>query len=156
MERDSVKLEEIGKIINCMRGINNGMQRYSHELKRDYNITGRQLGALRVISHYPEVTLKELSKLMYLHISTVSGILDRLESSGYISRSRRNSDHRELILRLTPKGMKIIKEAPLSGLGYFVVELYKMPLTKIKRIGRTLETLTRTMKIEDNDMKCIS
>jgi DNA-binding MarR family transcriptional regulator len=156
MEGNSVKLDEIGKIINCLRGINCGMQRYSHELKKNYKITGQQLGVLHVINKYPSATLKKLSKSMYLHISTVSGILDRLESSGYIERNRRPSDRRELDIQLTARGKKTIKEAPLSGLVIFVAELHQMPLSKIKNIGQTLEMLARSMKIEDNEMRCIS
>jgi DNA-binding MarR family transcriptional regulator len=156
IDGNSVKLGEIGKIINSLRGINCGMQRYSHELKRDYKITGQQLGVLHIINKYPNGTLKELSKKMYLHISTVSGILDRLESSGYIARNRRASDRRELDIQLTAKGKKTIKEAPLSGLVAFVAELHQMPLPRIRKVGQILEMLARSMKIEDNEMKCIS
>jgi len=54
---------------------------------------------------------------MYLHISTISGIVDRLETGGYLQRRRSTDDRRVVHLRLTEKGKRTILQAPPSGFG---------------------------------------
>jgi MarR family transcriptional regulator, organic hydroperoxide resistance regulator len=152
----SRKQANIGRIINSIRAINKSIQCQSKELEKSFHVTGPQLGALRVIDHLGEPSLKELSEKMYLHVSTVSGIIDRLEAGRYLTRYRNGQDRRAINIRLTDKGTKLIKEAPLSGLGGMIRDLQKLPAPRINQIGRSVELLSRLMNIEENDMKSIS
>lgn len=150
------KQADIGRIINSIRGINNAIQRQSKELEKSFSITGPQLGVMRTISCYPGISLKELSDKIYLHVSTVSGIVDRLEMSGYLTRIRKTDDRRTVTICLTEKGKKVIADAPLSGFGSMVKDLQKLPLAQIRQIEKSMKALSGLMKIEDNDMRFIS
>jgi MarR family transcriptional regulator, organic hydroperoxide resistance regulator len=152
----NIKNDEIGKIVNNIRAIKSGMQRYSQELKKKFNITGQQLGVLHLINQFPGLTLKELGIRMYLHISTVSCIVVRLEKAGFLESKRREKDRRELEFRLTAKGKRIIKRAPISGMGIFIAELRRKPQREIRQISRVLEMLANILGVEDNDVHCIS
>ena len=147
----NIKRDEIGKVVNNIRAIKSGIQRYSQQLKKNFKITGQQLGVLHVINQFPGVTLKELGHRMYLHISTVSGIVDRLENSGLLESKRRAKDRRELEFRLTPKGKRLIKRAPVSGMGAFIAELQHKPLGEVRQVNRVLEMLVKILDLEDND-----
>jgi DNA-binding MarR family transcriptional regulator len=150
------KQDRIGQIVNSIRGINYSLQRQSKELMKSFSITGPQMGALRLISRHPNISLKELSDLMYLHVSTVSGIVDRLETAGYLSRMRRSDDRRAIHINLTEKGTKTVKEAPLSGFANMVHELQKLPDPQVRQIHRSLELLLKLLDIEISDMRHIS
>jgi DNA-binding MarR family transcriptional regulator len=150
------KQDYIRQIVNSIRVINYSLQRQSKELMKSFKITGPQMGALRLISRYPNISLKELSELMYLHVSTVSGIVDRLEAAAYLTRLRRNDDRRAVHISLTEKGLKTVKEAPLSGFANMVHELQKLPDSQVQQMSRSLELLSKLMKIEINDMGRIS
>jgi DNA-binding MarR family transcriptional regulator len=147
------KQDDIGKIVNAIRGINNSLQRQSKELMKSFNITGPQMGALRIISCQPNITLKELSEQMYLHISTVCGIVDRLETAGYLTRCRRPDDRRAIHIGLTKKGSRTVGAAPLSGFATMVYDLQKLQATQVHRICRSLELLSKLMSIETNDIR---
>lgn len=72
---------------------------------------------------------------MYLHISTVSGIVDRLESHGLVVRERQKSDRRVVSLRLTPKGRKTLSRSPdppRSKVARSLENLSKSQLTNMK------------------------
>ena len=145
------KQDNIGQIINSIRGINNSLQRQSKELMRSFKITGPQMGALRIISMHPDISLKGLSDKMYLHVSTVCGIIDRLEGAGYLTRSRNSSDRREIHIRLTEKGTRTVRKAPLSGFANMVHDLQKLPPTKVRKISESLNLLSSLMDVETND-----
>jgi DNA-binding MarR family transcriptional regulator len=156
MEKVSRNRAEIGEIINSIRGINNAIQRQSKKLEKSFHITGPQLGILRTISRYPEISLRDLSDKMYLHVSTVSGIVDRLEAAAYLRRIRDTRDRRVVNISLTDKGKKVIREAPLSGFGNMFIGLQKLPSSQMRQIAKAMKMLTKLMKIEDNDMRYIS
>jgi MarR family transcriptional regulator, organic hydroperoxide resistance regulator len=150
------KQDDIGQIINSIRGINYSLQRQSRELMKSFKITGPQLGALRIISIYPDISLKGLSERMYLHVSTVCGIVDRLEGAGYLVRSRNDKDRRAINICLTEKGVRTVKDAPLSGFANMFHDLQKMPASEVKKISRAMVYLSKMMNIEINEMRHIS
>jgi DNA-binding MarR family transcriptional regulator len=150
-EPKKLKQDDIGEIVNAIRKINNGIQCYSRELMRKFRITGPQLGALRLIDRCPQISLSELSEQMYLNISTVSGIVDRLEDAGYLRRHRRADDKRTMVLGLSEKGRRVIERSPISGFGTMVQGLAKLPAAELGEINRSMKRLLRLMKIEDFD-----
>ncbi|MDF2543206.1 MAG: hypothetical protein K0S47_2924 [Herbinix sp.] len=51
-----------------------------------------------------EITVKDLGKRLYLDSGTLTPLLKKLESQGYIERSRSVSDERNVYITLTEKG----------------------------------------------------
>lgn len=146
MPGGSPRHQDVGRIVNSVRQIQRVLDRYSKRLNQNFRITGQQLGLLRVAHRYPSITLGGLSGRMYLHISTVSGIADRLELRGYLKRERNPDDRRVVHLRLTPKGKRIIAQAPPSGFGLMVRNLEKLPAAELCRISRAMQRLEGLMR----------
>jgi len=63
-----------------------------------------------VIRDNPGVPPSSLASLLRLRLPNLIKILNELESSGFIKRSRSKSDRRAVELMLTPKGAKVIAE----------------------------------------------
>jgi DNA-binding MarR family transcriptional regulator len=57
------------------------------------------------------LSVKELGALLYLDSPTLSPLLKRLESAGYITRTRSAEDERVLQVDLTPAGRKLRDKA---------------------------------------------
>jgi DNA-binding MarR family transcriptional regulator len=93
---------------------------------------------------------------MYLHVSTVCGIVDRLEGAGHLVRSRNDKDRRAINICLTEKGVRTVKDAPLSGFANMFHDLQKMPASEVKKISRAMVYLSKIMNIEINEMRHIS
>lgn len=49
-------------------------------------------------------TVKELGKILFLDSSTLTPLLKRLETAGFITRTRNPKDEREVLLHLTEEG----------------------------------------------------
>jgi len=146
MAERPTRQKDIGRIVNSVRRIQGTLERYSRTLSRSFRITGQQLGLLRVVDRFPTATLGDLSQRMYLHISTVSGIVDRLEAGGYLHRRRSTDDRRVVHLRLTEKGRRLISQAPPSGFGFMVQNLEKLPAAEVRRMSQAMQKLEALME----------
>lgn len=58
-----------------------------------------------------ELNVKELGEHIYLDSGTLTPVLKKLETKGYIKRTRSKSDERNLIVALTDKGEKLREQA---------------------------------------------
>jgi DNA-binding MarR family transcriptional regulator len=136
------------EIVNCVRALQRIGPRQSAEFVQKYRITGQQLGALRIVERTPAISLRELSERMYLHISTVSGIVDRLEKRGYLSRKRSSTDRRVVHLHTSAEGRRVIKKTPLAGMGLLFHNIDKLPPAQLREIAKALRLILNVMEIE--------
>ena len=72
------------------------------------DLTYTQYIAMMVLWEYGEITVKTLGKMLYLDSGTLTPLLKKLESKGYIIRTRNSSDERNLIIRITPLLIKFL------------------------------------------------
>ncbi|KAA8997137.1 MarR family transcriptional regulator [Paenibacillus spiritus] len=75
------------------------------------NITGTQLTVLRKVSQHPEIRISELAELMHQGNSAVSGVVERMVKSGWLTRVRSEEDRRICRLALTEEGERIMEQA---------------------------------------------
>src|SRR4030042_1734916 len=117
---------EISEIIQSLRRIFKAIQEYSHEVSEKYGITGPQLWVVKTISLNRNMTLGDLGKRMYLHPSTITGLIDVLEQKGYLERVRDREDRRVVKVQLTPRGQQLAKKAPNPAQGKLIYGLTKL------------------------------
>jgi hypothetical protein len=72
--------------------------------QRDHGITMPQWKALSEISRNPGITQVELAALTDSDPMTMSGILDRLEKRGFVTRSPDPRDSRAKVVQILPEG----------------------------------------------------
>lgn len=80
-----------------------------------YEITPPQFAALTFLWENDGINQIRLAELMGADRTTISGILDRLEKSGYIKRSLNPEDRRSFILFVTDKSRAVQKELELTA-----------------------------------------
>ena len=85
--------------------IEHGLQRASKRMEREIGITGPQRLVLRVVGQFPEISAGELARVVRLHPSTITGILQRLVTRGLIERKADPGDTRRVRLRLKPAAL---------------------------------------------------
>ncbi len=103
---------DIAEIVQTLQSIIQSVHTYSKRSLRRYGLTGPQIWALRCLQSERNLTMSGLAQAMYLHVSTVSGLVDRLEDRGFLDRVRDRSDRRVIRLTLTPRGRTIIRRTP--------------------------------------------
>lgn len=73
----------------------------------EYGITPSQYGVLAVLWEEDGVPQKALVERIIIDGATITGILDRLEKNGFVTRQRGEKDRRTTLIYLTEKGRKL-------------------------------------------------
>ncbi|MDD3368491.1 MAG: MarR family transcriptional regulator [Lachnospiraceae bacterium] len=91
----------------CSKEIVRRYKPYLDEL----DLTYTQYIAMMVLWEKKEVTVKELGEALYLDSGTLTPLLKKLESKGYLTRARMESDERNLRVTLTKEGEAVQEKA---------------------------------------------
>ena len=99
---------ELRRVMAAMRG------RFHRELAA-HGLTFPQWFLVKSLRHAGRLTVKELADLLGVTPANVTGIVDRLERDGFVTRSRSSEDRRVVYVRLTESGHA--KAAEILGFG---------------------------------------
>lgn len=79
----------------------------------DIGLTYTQYIAMMVLWETPCISSKQLGRRLFLDSGTLTPVLKKLESMGYVNRKRDEKDERNLILTLTEAGETLKSRAAL-------------------------------------------
>ena len=136
----------VADVVRRLHGIFKTVDTFSREVLQDFGVTGPQLWALREIRKAGGLTIGELADRLYLHISTVSGILDRLEARHLVKRERDSEDRRLVRLKVTRKGKEILSKAPEPPRSKVLRGVRLLPATDVRRLRTALRQLEAIME----------
>jgi len=139
----------IFETMQALRRVVKAIQDYSHTVFSEFGVTGPQLWAMKTISQNGSLPLGELSKKMYLHPSTISGVIDRLESKGYAVRDRNHKDRRVVMVRLTPEGDALVRKAPNPAQGKMIHGLRNLKEDELNVIYNSVQKLVEIMEVQN-------
>ena len=86
------------------------IRRYKPFLDR-VDLTYTQYIAMMALWENEKMNVRELGQCLFLDSGTLTPVLKKLESKGFIARSRSKEDERNLIVTVTEKGWKLREEA---------------------------------------------
>jgi len=138
----------ISEIMQSLRRIFKSIQDYSQEVSNKFGITGPQLRVLKIISGNENLSLGELSKRIYLHPSSITGLVDRLEKKGYVLRDRGQEDRRVIKVQLTSEGKKLVGKAPNPIQGKMIYGLRKLRKGKLNLLCNSIQELVEIMEAQ--------
>ncbi|MEV6488600.1 MarR family transcriptional regulator [Actinoplanes sp. NPDC051633] len=98
---------------------------------------------LALWQHAP-LSVRALSDLLQLDPGTLSPLLKRLESVGYVRRERDTADERSLAITLTPSGRALRQRAELIPPA--VVERLGLPIEDLQRLHASLTRVIAAAK----------
>jgi DNA-binding MarR family transcriptional regulator len=131
--------------------LDHALQVRSKHMARTLRVTGPQRLALRLIESAPGLTASDLTGTLHVHKSTLSGVLQRLETSGLIARQADAEDGRRQRLSVTPAGRALAErrsgtvEATVADvLREFSPREVESARRVLHRLGERLGRLPRT------------
>ncbi|MEV4801933.1 MarR family transcriptional regulator [Nonomuraea sp. NPDC049421] len=98
-------------------------------LLQPMGLTHPQYLAMLALWQHEPLSVKELGELLQLDAGTLSPLLKRLQTLGYVNRERNARDERSLVVTLTPEGRRLRAEAE------------KIPPAIVDRLGMSLSEL---------------
>jgi len=99
-------------VLIALRKIIQAIDLNSKKLVKQVGMTGPQLVILQEIARLGTVSVGEVAKNASLSQGTVTGIMERLEKRGLISRQRNKQDKRRVMVRVSDSGKIILEKAP--------------------------------------------
>lgn len=136
------------QVIVALRRITRAADIHSHLLQRDFGITGPQLTTLRVVRRLQPVSTGALARAACIGYATQTGILDRLEERGYVTRTRQPADRRTIIVKMTKAGEQLLDMAPSLLQPRFRDELQRMSELDRTTLLNTLLQVAGLMEAE--------
>lgn len=136
------------RIMRAMRRIIRAVAIHSRKLNSELGLTTPQLLCLHALSKSKKMTLTDLAKTVTLGISTVNGIIDRLETKKYLTRTRSAEDHRKVYLEISPSGYEIVSRAPSLLQHKLSSSLSQLAESEQTAITEALERVVELMEAE--------
>ncbi len=99
--------DQVLKFLQTVWQMEHALERASKRMEDTLGISGPQRFALRMIGERPGLTPRELSAVLHLHPSTITGIVQRLEGRGLVRREANADDGRVAHLHLTKAGTRV-------------------------------------------------
>ncbi len=134
------------RIIVALRRIMRAIDLHSRRLMERHGLTGPQLVTLQNAARHDGTSPGDLARLVNLSPPTVTGILDRLEKQGYVTRRPSDADGRRVSVHVTARGHEVLSSAPSPLQERFRAELAKqeeweqtLMLSTLQRIGRMMD-----------------
>jgi DNA-binding MarR family transcriptional regulator len=100
---------DVSKAVEVVQLMKKVMSKIKHRMGnhfKEMKLTGPQGMLMGTLAHHGEMKVSELSEILGLSNSTVSGILDRLENQGLIERTRSKEDRRVVNIKITDEFRK--------------------------------------------------
>jgi DNA-binding MarR family transcriptional regulator len=104
-------------------------------------VTAPQRLVIRIVGRFPGISAGEVSDILHLHPSTLTGVLKRLEERGLVGRRADPADARRALLELTPRGREV--DELRSGTVEAAVRraLRRMPPATVRTVREATEVL---------------
>lgn len=99
-------LRSVRLLAECMQGF----ERFSGDAVRRSGLTHAQFDIIATLGNTPGMTYKELGEKTLITKGTLTGVIDRLEQKGLVTREQSTEDKRSFFIRLTARGESTFDE----------------------------------------------
>jgi DNA-binding MarR family transcriptional regulator len=103
-------MRRLGSVLDFMRALwalDHALQSASKRMEKAIGVTAPQRLVVRIVGRFPGISAGEVSEILHLHPSTLTGILKRLASRGLLARRADPADARRALLELTARGRAV-------------------------------------------------
>jgi DNA-binding MarR family transcriptional regulator len=139
---------EVADVLDNLRRVFQAVHRYSKRAEKVGGLTGPQLWAMKVLAESAPIRVTDLARRMYLHPSTVVGILDRLEQQAQVARTRSEKDHRVVTVTLTERGRETVSKVPQIAQGLLLSGLKALSDGDLRTVSEGLRQLVGILGVE--------
>ena len=143
--------EKMRDVLQQLRVLFRNIQAHSRWVEKQCGVSAAQLWALWELHSAPGMRVSDLSRVLSVHQSTASNMLDKLEEKRMIRRERGGSDQRVVRLFVTEAGEAVLDKAPDHAQGAIMGALVKMPDQVIEELTDGLSHLIDEMGMNDDD-----
>mgnify|MGYP001072084959 CR=1 FL=1 len=143
-ERSLILVDEISKsiqVIGILKQLKDSIKTNMHQGFRDMQLTAPQGMLMGILAHEGNMKISDLSEKLGLSNSTVSGIIDRLESQKLVERIRSTEDRRVVYVNVSEEFKKNSQERFKKIEAMFETMMSKATPEELEKIIEGMQTL---------------
>jgi DNA-binding MarR family transcriptional regulator len=144
MQNETLFLEAIRRFLSIYRY----MRRYSRLIQAE-GLSGREVSILRHILDTGTLTVGQCRDYLFISDSSTSELIGHLEQTGFVSRTRGQTDNRQVVVALTTEGRKAARAITPGGIPLLREKLKALPHEKLQRINTVLGELVELLEVND-------
>ena len=137
---------DVDQVLEAIIYLYTESRRLTKELARRADLTGPQLTVVKLLEQIGDLSLSELSERIRAQNSTVTGIIDRMEREGLVTRERSKEDRRVVYIRLSAKGKKLAEEIPVEPMEIFRGALESLSAAEVRDLVKILGKVARRVR----------
>jgi MarR family transcriptional regulator, organic hydroperoxide resistance regulator len=108
---EDIELPDVLRFMQLLWAVVHGLQKASKRMAAEVGVTGPQRLVLRVVGLHPGASPGTLARILHVHPSTLTGVLQRLVDQKLLSRVSHAEDRRRSVLHLTARGARVNRPA---------------------------------------------
>ena len=139
-------MDETLDFMRLLWSVEHHLQSTSKLMEARLGITGPQRLVLKVVAQFPGISAREVSHIVRLHPSTITGILQRLTKKGLVLRGADPVDTRRFRLRVQPAARRYTHAT--KGTVDFAVEraLKRLPKNTVDAARTVLTAIAASLE----------
>lgn len=141
-------LPPLGGQLEFMRllwAVDHGLQTRSKQMTVQLGITGPQRLVLRIVGRFPGISAGQLSRILHLDPSTLTGILRRMDRAGLLTRRRDPRDGRRVLLCPSAAGRRLDVVTPGTIEAVMREVLGRLPQRKLDATREVLAAIAAAL-----------
>ncbi len=145
-----MKSDHVESIEKYLRKIDYIVRKNGRMILNDYNLTAPQFTALQILINSGGMTISELSQKMDLACSTITDLIDRMEKSELVKRTRDEKDKRVVRVTTLEKGNEVLNKVMERRVQFLDNKLEDLSIEEKENLMNALEKLYKSMSEELN------
>jgi MarR family transcriptional regulator, organic hydroperoxide resistance regulator len=137
---------DVDQVLEAIIYLYTESRRITKELAKRADLTGPQLTVVKLLEQIGDLSLSSLSEKIRAQNSTVTGIIDRMEREGLVTRERSKEDRRVVYIRLTAKGHELAREIPVEPMEIFRSALETLSGQEMKDLMRIMTKVAKRVR----------
>lgn len=141
----TLHLDPVLDFMRLLWSVEHGLESTSKRMEATLGITGPQRLVLRIVTARPGLSAGELARIVHLHPSTITGILQRLIRKGLLRRERDRRDTRRIRLHPRAAAKGYVVASPSTVEAAVTRALARIPSRRVRHAREVLAAIARAL-----------
>lgn len=152
---EDTRAKTVQLITGNLRVLFKSIQLHSRKMEKTCGLTCAMLWMMWELFANPGMKVSELARILSIHASTCSNMLDKLESKGLVERNRSIKDQRAVHLFLTDAGQKMLAKAPRPAQGAMSEALEELRDHDLDNLAGGLNALVAALQVKEQNAEFV-
>jgi DNA-binding MarR family transcriptional regulator len=138
----------LGSVLEFMRALwafDHALGVRARALATSHGVTGAQRFVVRVVGQSPGISAGDVARVLHVHPSTLTAVLQQLVDRGVLERERDPVDRRRAVLWLTARGQRIDAAAKAQVDAVILAALERMAASEVFHARRVLYAIAEAL-----------